>query len=98
MAVHLSDTGSELLVAQGKISGTVPDSGKVYEDEDDLWLVDSGPAPTVTLTGTAADVDTWLWHRDPALVPGRDEGDRIRIEGDRLVYEKVAGILGGSID
>jgi len=97
-AVHLTDTGSELLVALGKFSGTVPDSGKVYEDEDDLWLVDDGPAPVATITGTAADVDTWLWHRDPALVPGSDAGDRIRVEGDRLVFEKAASILGGAIN
>jgi uncharacterized protein (TIGR03083 family) len=97
-AVHLTDTGTELLVALGKFSGTVPDSGKVYEDEDDLWLVAEGPEPAATIAGTAADVDTWLWHRDPTLVPGRDASDRIRVEGDRLVFEKAAEILGGSIN
>jgi uncharacterized protein (TIGR03083 family) len=98
LAVHLTDTGTELLVALGKFSGTVPDSGKVYEDEDDLWLVEEGPAPAVTLTGTAADLDTWLWHRDSSLIPGPDEDDRIRYDGDRIVYEKAAAILGGEIN
>jgi uncharacterized protein (TIGR03083 family) len=97
-AVHLTDTGTELLVALGKFSGTVPDSGKVYEDEDDLWLVEEGPEPTATVSGTAADVDTWLWHRDPALTVGSRAEDRIRVAGDRLVFEKAAQILGGSID
>jgi len=97
-AVHLTDTGTELLVALGKFSGTVPGSGKVYEDEDDLWLVDDGPEPAATVSGTAADLDTWLWHRDPALVAGQHEGDRIRVDGDRLVFEKAAEILGGGID
>ena len=97
-AVHLTDTGTELLVALGLFSGTVPDSGKVYEDEPDLWLVDDGPAPVATVRGTAGDVDTWLWHRDPALVPGDAEGDRIRVEGDREVFDKAAAILAGSID
>jgi uncharacterized protein (TIGR03083 family) len=96
--VRLTDTGTDLLVALGKFSGTVPDSGKVYEDEDDLWLVDEGPEPAATLSGTAADLDTWLWHRDPALTVGFEDEDRIRVEGDRLVFEKAAGILGGSID
>ena len=97
-AVHLTDTGTQMLVALGKFSGTVPDSGKVYEDEDDLWLVTDGPDPTVTVSGTAADLDTWLWHRDPGLTVGSGEGDRIRVEGDRLVFEKAAEILGGGID
>jgi uncharacterized protein (TIGR03083 family) len=97
-AVHLTDTGSTMLVALGKFSGTVPDSGKVYEDEDDLWLVDEGPEPAVTLTGKAADVDTWLWHRDPGITVGSGDDDRIRLEGDRLVFEKAAAILGGGID
>ena len=97
-AVHLTDTGTELLVALGKFSGTVPGSGKVYEDEDDLWLVDDGPKPTATISGTAADVDTWLWHRDPTLVPGQQESDRIRVEGDQQVLEKAAEILAGGID
>ena len=34
--VHLTDTGTSAWSALGKFSGTVPGSGKVYEDEDDL--------------------------------------------------------------
>jgi hypothetical protein len=96
--VHLTDTGTTLLVALGKFSGTVPDSGKVYQDEDDLWLVDDGPAPVASASGTAADVDTWLWHRDSGLTVGPGDGKRIRFAGDRLVFEKISRILGRSID
>ena len=35
--------------------------------------------PVATVSGTAADLDTWLWKRDAALVPGWDDGDRIRV-------------------
>jgi len=97
-AVHLTDTGTKRLVALGKFSGTVPDSGKVYQDEDDLWLVDEGPEPAATVSGTAADIDTWLWHRDPGLTEGPGEDDRIRVEGDQLIFEKAAQILSGSLD
>jgi uncharacterized protein (TIGR03083 family) len=98
LEVHLTDTGSRLLVVLGLFSGTLPDGSKTYEDEPDLWLVDDGPEPTATISGRAADVDTWLWHRDPALTAGPGVEDRIRVEGDRLVFEKAAAILGGSID
>jgi hypothetical protein len=94
VAVRMTDTGTELLVELGKFAGTDPDSGKTYEDEDDIDLVDSGADPVATLTGTAADLDTWLWKRDPALAPGWDEGDRIRVEGDRITFEKLSTILG----
>ena len=81
--------------SSGKFSGTDPEDGKTYEDEDDISLVDVGTgADRRPITGTAADLDTWLWKRDPALSLGWDEGDRIRIEGDRITYEKLSAILG----
>jgi uncharacterized protein (TIGR03083 family) len=98
IAVRMTDTGTDLLVALGTFSGTDPDDGKTYEDEDDISLVDSGAEPLATVSGTAADLDTWLWKRDPALSLGWDEGDRIRIEGDRIAYEKLSAILGQPIN
>jgi hypothetical protein len=92
--VRMPDTGTDLLVALGKFSGTDPDDGKTYEDEDDIALVDGGAEPVATVTGSAADLDTWLWKRDPELSLGFGDDARIRIEGDRQVYEKLSGILG----
>jgi uncharacterized protein (TIGR03083 family) len=94
IAVRMTDTGTDLLVALGKFSGTDPDSGNTYQDEDDIGLVDEGAEPVTTVTGTAADLDTWLWKRDADLAPGWDDGDRIRVEGDRIAFEKLSGILG----
>ncbi|HEX5087007.1 MAG TPA: maleylpyruvate isomerase family mycothiol-dependent enzyme [Nocardioides sp.] len=94
IGVHITDTGTDLLVELGRFSGTDPDDGKTYEDEDDISLVDAGPEPVATVTGTAADLDTWLWKRDPTLTLGWDEGDRIAIQGDRIAYEKLSAILG----
>jgi uncharacterized protein (TIGR03083 family) len=98
VAVRLSDTGTDLLVALGTFSGTDPDGGKTYEDEADLSLIEAGAEPIATITGTAADIDTWLWRRDPALSLGWDDGDRIRIAGDRIGYEKLNEILGQPIN
>jgi len=94
LAVHVSDTGTDLLVALGKFSGTDPESGTSYEDEDDIALVEAGAEPVGTITGTAADLDTWLWKRDPGLSAGFDETDRIRVDGDRITFEKLATIVG----
>jgi hypothetical protein len=95
--VHLTDTGTDLLVELGKFSGTDPDDGSTYADEDDIDLVESGAEPAATVSGTAADLDTWLWKRDPGLTAGHDDSDRIRVEGDRITYEKLSAILGQPI-
>ena len=90
VAVRMTDTGTDLLVALGKFSGTDPDDGKTYEDEDDISLVDTGAEPVASITGTAADLDAWLWKRQ--------SGDRITTEGDRITVEKLQAILGQPIN
>jgi uncharacterized protein (TIGR03083 family) len=94
VAVRMTDTGTDLLVALGKFSGTDPDDGKTYEDEDDLNLVDSGADPAASIAGTAADLDAWLWKRNI----GWPDDDRIRVEGDRITVEKLEAILGQPIN
>ncbi len=66
VAVRMTDTGTELLVVLGTFSGTDPEDGTVYEDEADISLEESGPEPAATISGTAADLDAWLWKRGPA--------------------------------
>jgi uncharacterized protein (TIGR03083 family) len=90
VAVRMTDTGTDLLVALGKFSGTDPDDGKTYEEEDDISLVDTGAEPVASITGTAADLDAWLWKRQ--------SGDRITTEGDRITVEKLQAILGQPIN
>jgi uncharacterized protein (TIGR03083 family) len=94
ISVTMTDTGTDLRVVLGKFNGTDPSSGNTYADEDDLNLVEGGEEPAATIAGTANDLDTWLWKRDPQLVPGGEAGDRIRVEGDRLAVEKLETILG----
>ena len=94
VAVRMTDTGTDLLVALGKFSRTDPDDGKTYEDEDDLNLVDSGADPAASIAGTAADLDAWLWKRNI----GWPDDDRIRVEGDRVTMEKLETILGQPIN
>jgi uncharacterized protein (TIGR03083 family) len=94
VAVRMTDTGTDLLVALGKFSGTDPEGGKTYEDEDDLSLVEAGAEPLATISGTAADLDAWLWKRNT----GWGDDNRIRVEGDRITMEKLVAILGQPIN
>jgi uncharacterized protein (TIGR03083 family) len=59
-----TDTDTSWLVQVGHWSGTSPNTGKTYTDEQMLFLVDAGE-PSFELTGTAADLDAWIWNRPP---------------------------------
>ncbi len=71
--VRTTDTGAEWLVQVGSWSGTSPRTGTEYTDEGSLLLVDSGE-PTFTVSGTARDLDAWLWNR-PTLGEIALDGD-----------------------
>ncbi len=86
----LSDVGTSVWAQLGVFNGTDPDSGRTYADEDDVALVDDpGAEPDVVVTGTAGDVDAWLWHRV--------EADRLSVSGDadvraRLVRDRLRAL------
>ena len=86
--LHLTDTGDVLHVSLARFTGTDPD-GKTY-DEPDLALVESG-TPSATVTGTAADLDTWLWHRGAGRVD-------VRLDGDRDLLDELSAILSHPIN
>lgn len=73
--VRALDTGHSWLVTLGRFTGTDPDGGQAY-DEPDIGIAeddDSAPA-AATLSGPAADLDLWLWHRPP-VEPLQRAGD-----------------------
>lgn len=83
--VDLTDVGTSLWVQLGRFTGTDPDGGKTY-DEDDIQVVgDPGTAPDVTVAGTAATVNLWLWKR------GDDSG--IRVAGDGGIQDRFRAIV-----
>ncbi len=86
--LRLTDTGDVLHVALARFTGTDPE-GKTY-DEPDIVLVDDGPA-VATISGTAADLDTWLWHRGAGRVD-------VRLEGDETVLAGLQAILSHPLD
>jgi uncharacterized protein (TIGR03083 family) len=74
------DTGAEWLVQIGHWSGHSPDTGKTYQGETTLTLVEAG-TPSFTVSGAARDLDAWLWNRTTITEVTRD--------GDISAFEAV---------
>jgi uncharacterized protein (TIGR03083 family) len=76
LRLRATDTGDSWLVTLGRFTGTDPDDGTSY-DEDDIRAAerDPGTEAAAEVSGTAADLDCWMWHRPP-LTPVDASGDR----------------------
>ncbi len=72
--VSATDTGDEWFVQLGRFSGTSPNSGTVYADEPNLRVV-AAADPSFTVTGTARDLDAWLWNRPTVAEVSADGAD-----------------------
>jgi hypothetical protein len=89
--VHANDTHRSWLLTLGRFTGTDEDGKTV--DEPDLRVADphsgatTGGSPetdqaaAATVSGAAADLDCWLWHRPPVGPVERG--------GDLLVLERL---------
>lgn len=88
--VDVTDTGESIWVELGRFTGTDPDDGKVY-DEDDIAAVPAlGREPDARLSGPAADLDAWLWRRGP--------DDALAVGGDPGTYEAFRRVVDQAID
>jgi uncharacterized protein (TIGR03083 family) len=88
--LRATDTGDSWLVTAGRFTGTDPDDGTVV-DEPDIQAADhdTGATAPAEITGGAADLDCWLWHRAP-LGP-------VQRSGDPAVLGSLDAVLGQSI-
>lgn len=73
-----TDTGASWLVQLGRWSGTSPNSGTTYSDKASITVV-AGGEPTFGVSGTARDLDAWLWNR-PTLTDLERSGDTAAFE------------------
>jgi len=73
--LRATDTGDSWVVTAGRFTGTDPDDHTSY-DEPCLQAAKRDPdePAAARITGTAADLDCWLWHRPP-LGPVERSGD-----------------------
>jgi uncharacterized protein (TIGR03083 family) len=64
--LRTTDTGDSWLVTLGRFTGTDPDDGTAYDDPDiHIAAADTGETASAEISGSAVDLDCWLWHRDP---------------------------------
>ncbi|NNH08948.1 maleylpyruvate isomerase N-terminal domain-containing protein [Cellulomonas fimi] len=83
------DAGRSWLVALGRFTGTSPRTGATYDLDAgelvarDLPAVEAGAAATVT--GTAWDLDRWLW--------GRGTLEVLEVDGDAAVVDRFRAVL-----
>ena len=92
LAVRLraTDTGDSWFVMLGRFTGTDP-GGACY-DEPDIHPADSDPGTEAAaeVTGAAADLDCWLWHRPP--------GSPVQQSGDRDVLSRFESAIASGIN
>ena len=90
--ISASDTGVSWLVRIGRFVGTDPATGEDV-DEPDIGVSEHDD-PTVpaeaTVTGSAADLVCWLWHRPPT--------QPLRRSGDGAVLERFEGVIAEGIE
>lgn len=83
--ISASDTGALWSVELGSFSGVDPDSGKAYDALAAFEVLDRDVKPAFTVTGTARDLDAWLWNR-PTLA-------YLEIAGDRAAFERFHAVI-----
>jgi uncharacterized protein (TIGR03083 family) len=88
--VDVTDTGDAIWVELGRFTGTDPDNGKEYDEDDIAAVADPGRSPDAVISGTAADLDAWLWRRGP--------DETLRVDGDRPTYDAFRRIVDQPID
>ena len=89
MRLRATDTGATWLVTLARFTGTDP-QGTTY-DEPDIFIAPSDPGGDAasSVSGSAEDLDCWIWRRPPTA-----DLDRA---GDLTVIETFESTIGGGI-
>jgi uncharacterized protein (TIGR03083 family) len=65
VGVHARDTGGSWFVTLGRFTGTDPGDQQSYDEPSIRVSGDPGEGEAASVTGSAADLDCWLWQRPP---------------------------------
>ncbi len=88
--VVATDTGHHWLTTLGRVVGTSPDGTSHDEGAVVVAAQDSRDRVRATVSGTAADLDCWFWHR-----PTSGSIERV---GDATVLTALDAVLAENID
>ncbi len=91
VGVEVTDEDLAWVVRPGRFTGTDPEDGEVH-DQGFLELV-PGPLaapPAAVVSGTAAHLDAWLWHR------GGEAG--LRVSGDPAAWAAFREVVARPMD
>ncbi|MDQ1538739.1 MAG: hypothetical protein QOE58_3132 [Actinomycetota bacterium] len=87
---HTTDTGSSWLVTLGQFTGT-NDDGTTYDKPHlEVAVSDLGDQSAASVSGTAADLDCWLWNRPPQRKIERDGNPMVLARLDEILAEGIA--------
>lgn len=90
LRISATDTGQSWLVTLGRFTGTDPD-GTSHDDPDIVVAdTDAGEDTAAAVSGTAADLDCWLW--------GRPTNGSLSRSGDGKVQARFEETIGQGID
>lgn len=87
--VDISDLDESVWVGTGRFTGTDPEDGKTYDEDDIAKVAPRDGEPDAVVTGPAAALDAWLWRRGPA--------DEITVTGDDAVVAHFRGCVDQAI-
>ncbi|WP_276945226.1 maleylpyruvate isomerase N-terminal domain-containing protein [Ferrimicrobium acidiphilum] len=88
--LHARDNASTWLVRLGRLTGIDPDDGTAVDEACLDVADDSVVNADATLTGSAADLDCWLWRR-PTI-------ETLRRAGDNRLLDQLEMVIGLGID
>ncbi len=91
LQITSTDTGHTWGLVLGWFTGTDPDDDTSH-DQADLRVVDidERDQAAVHIAGRAADLDCWLWHREPARA--------VEVTGDRVVLSTFESTIAPGIN
>lgn len=90
LRIQTADTGESWFLSLGQFTGTDPDDQRSYDQPGiDVADKDPGTETAATISGTAADLDCWLW--------GRPTQGTIERSGDPTVMDGFDAIIADGI-
>ena len=91
LRLRATDTADSWLITLGRFAGTDPGDQKAYDEAAMLTASqDQGLPAAATVSGSAADLDCWLWHRS--------SGAQLERSGDQEVLGRFEAAIAPGIN